>query len=136
MQFTEVVTKMSAYEFLSAILGALVCLSVASERLVEIIKGLIPFLNQQHLDNKKEGLRKSLLQAMSVGSGILTAFLAKPALAEVLPSGWYSLPAIVGLGFLASGGSGLWNSILTWVLNIKNLKKEEAVELHRKNASA
>jgi hypothetical protein len=40
---------------LTTIVSLLVALSVASERLVEIIKGLVPFLNQQNVDPKKEG---------------------------------------------------------------------------------
>jgi len=132
MQLSELVAKMTPVEFLAAILGVLVALSVASERIVEVIKGVIPFLNQQNSDEKKEGLRRSILQAMAVCSGIISALLAKPAVTEILPSGWNSLPAIFALGFLASGGSGLWNGILSCVLNIKNLKKEEVMQLKGK----
>jgi len=31
--------------------------------------------------------------------------------------------SFVVLGLLASGGSGFWNAILTYVLQVKNLKK-------------
>jgi len=123
---------MTPVNFLVAVLGVLVSLSVASERLVEVIKGVIPFLNQQNSDAKKEGWRCSILQAMAVCSGILTALLAKPALVGIFPTGWGSLPTILALGLLASGGSGMWNGLLSWVLSIKNMKKEEFVQLRTK----
>ncbi len=37
---------------LTAIVTILITLSIASERLVEIIKGFIPFLNADTLDNR------------------------------------------------------------------------------------
>jgi hypothetical protein len=126
---TELAAKVTSVEFLAGLLGVLASLSVASERLVEIIKGLIPFLNQENKIERKEAWRCSILQIMAVGSGIITAFLAKPFLKGVLPSGWDEPTVIIALGFLASGGSGLWNGILTWVLAIKNLKKEQFLKL-------
>jgi hypothetical protein len=125
-------SSMTPVETLAAILGVLISLSVASERLVEIIKGVVPFLNLQNVDEKKEGWRKAVLQAMAVCSGILTTWLARPALTDILPRAWTSLPAIFALGFLASGGSGLWNTVLSYVLNIKNMKKEELRQLQKK----
>ena len=70
---------------------------------------------------------------MAVCSGIITTWLARPALADILPHAWTSLPAIFALGFLASGGSGLWNAVLSYVLNVKNMKKEEVKELQKKS---
>jgi CDP-diglyceride synthetase len=133
MGLTELGSNMTAIEALVAIVGVLISLSVASERLVEIIKGFVPFLNLQNPDEKKEGKRKAILQAMAVCSGLVTALLAKPALTGLLPKGWMNLPAIFALGFLASGGSGLWNAILSYVLNIKDMKKEEVKQLQKKN---
>jgi hypothetical protein len=132
MPHGELVAKATSVEFLAGVFGVLASLSVASERLVEVIKGLIPFLNQQNKDEKKEGWRCSILQLMAVASGIITALLAKPFLTGVLPSGWDSPTVIVALGFLASGGSGLWNGLLSWVLAIKNLKKEQFLQLRAK----
>src|SRR5262245_36062259 len=93
---------------ISSLVALLVALSVASERLVEIVKGFVPFLNQENATNPAaEARRKAILQAMAVVAGVLTAFLAGPALPESLvPDHWYSKLA---LGLLASGGSGFWN---------------------------
>jgi len=136
MGLGELATNLTPIEALVAVVGVLVSLSVASERLVEIIKGIFPFLNQQNTDEKKEGWRKAILQAMAVCSGIATAMLARPALADMLPGAWTSFPAIFALGFLASGGSGLWNAVLSYVLNVKNMKKEEVKERQKKNLAS
>jgi len=34
--------------------------------------------------------------------------------------------SILGLGLLASGGSGFWNSVLTYVTKVKDIKTVEA----------
>lgn len=106
----------------------LVALSVASERLVEIIKGFIPALSKRQEDATKEGRRAAILQIIAVLSGILTAFLAMPASKAVLPGTLTSLPGILALGLMASGGSGFWNAILSYLLQIKNIKKSEALK--------
>ncbi len=105
-------------EDLTTIVTLLITLSIASERLVEIIKGIVPFLNQKKDDPTEEGRRKSALQAMAVGAGIVTALLARSVVAEIMPA-WSSIPGLLALGLLASGGSGLWNSVLDYLLKIK-----------------
>src|SRR5262249_46349847 len=105
----------------------LIALSVASERLVAIIKGLVPFLNQENPDPVREGWRSSLLQALAVGCGIVTAMLARPLLPSVVP-GWDNPPGLLALGLLASGGSGFWNSIQGYANQIKDIKKLELKE--------
>jgi hypothetical protein len=109
---------------LTALIGVIISLSVASERLVEIIKGFIPFLDRKADTDQKEGIRRSLIQILAVGSGVLTAFMAKDFLPmEIANSAgnWN----IIGLGLLTSGGSGFWNSILTYVTKVKDIKSAE-----------
>jgi hypothetical protein len=107
---------------LTIIVSLILALSIASERLVEIIKGSIPFLNKENSDANKEGWRRATLHVLAVVAGIITALLARSAIPENVykPSSDLS---IVSLGLLASGGSGLWNSILTYFLKIKDLKE-------------
>ena len=110
---------------LTAMVSLIAALSIASERLVEIIKGYCPYLDQQKEDPKEEGKRRSNLQMLAVASGIVTALLARdyvpPQLSD--PSkGW----SIIGLGLLASGGSGFWNAILTYLLKVKDAAKYNA----------
>ncbi|TFB39016.1 hypothetical protein [Pseudomonas sp. F01002] len=64
-------------EQIAAIVGAVVALSVASERLVEIIKGFIPFLNTASENPEREARRRSYLQILAVLSGVVTALVSK-----------------------------------------------------------
>ena len=115
---------------LVTIVTLLITLSIASERLVEIVKGTLPFLNKENPDSTKEGWRRAVLQAMAVGAGIVTALLARPVISDVVPGAWASVPGLLALGLLASGGSGLWNSILGYLLRVKDIKKLD-VEMKR-----
>jgi len=101
----------------------LIALSVASERLVEIIKGFWPFLNKTNTDATKEGWRRAILQILAVISGIVTALLAQSYITDAIPDGWDRPLGLVVLGLLASGGAGFWNVILSYLLQVKNLKK-------------
>jgi hypothetical protein len=117
---------------LSTIISVLVALSIASERLVEIVKGLCSFLNKENSDPTKERLRRATLQALAVVAGIVTALLAHPAMKDIMPGFSDHWTGIVALGLLASGGSGFWNAILAYVLNVKDIKKADA-ELKKKS---
>lgn len=111
---------------LESIIGLLLAVSIASERLVEIIKGYFPWLNEEKQDPISEGHRKSALQMLAVAAGIVTAFLAQPILADSLSSMKNQGLAILSVGLLASGGSAFWNAILSYMLQVKNIKKQEA----------
>ncbi len=110
---------------LTTVISLLIALSIASERLVDIIKGLVPWLNQQRRKPAEEGWRKAALQILAVIAGITTAWLASAAIPKGvgIPDDW---TGTLALGLLASGGSGFWNSILTYVANAKDLKAAEA----------
>ena len=110
---------------LTTVISLLVALSIASERLVDIIKGLIPWLNQPRRKPAEEGWRKAVLQIIAVIAGITTAWLASAAIPKGIgiPDDW---TGTLALGLLASGGSGFWNSILTYVTKAKDLKAAEA----------
>jgi hypothetical protein len=110
---------------LTAIVGLLVALSVASERLVEIIKGFIPPLTGKSTVQWQEGVRRASNQLIAVGAGILTAYLASPAIPEeVFPATRGA--TVIALGLLASGGSGFWNAVLSYVLQVKDIKEAAA----------
>lgn len=120
---------------LSALLALLVALSVAAERLVEIIKNLPrlgEWLKTENPDAAAEGWRRLVLQLLAVGAGILTAWLAREVLPVIPDTGIKGKETTTGallvLGLLASGGSGFWTSILGYVRNIKEIKKAEAVD--------
>ncbi len=123
---------------LTTVISLLVALSIASERLVDIIKGLVPWLNQPRLRPVDEGWRKATLQVLAVLAGITTAWLSSAAIPKGvgIPDDWTGTFA---LGLLASGGSGFWNSILTYVTKAKDLKAAEAetkqIEVRAKTAT-
>lgn len=109
------------------VISLLVALSIASERLVEIIKGLVPYLNVQKADENQEARRKVAIHILAVVAGVVTTLLARltGSLPADLPAGWNTPVGTLAIGFLVSGGSGLWNGILSYVLQIKDLKKIE-----------
>lgn len=108
-------------------------IAVASERIVEMVKGVFPILWQAKADPKEEAFRRSLLQALSIAISVGVAFTATATLPNELKAlGWVErLPGVFVLGLIAAGGSGFWNALLTLALNIKDLKKGE-VEAQRK----
>ena len=110
---------------LTTVISLLIARSIASERLVDITKGLIPWLNQPRLGPAEEGWRKAALQVLAVIAGITTAWLASAAIPKGvgIPDDW---TGTLALGLLASGGSGFWNSILMYVTKAKDLKAAEA----------
>ncbi len=108
---------------LSDLIIFLVALSIASERLVEIVKGLTPFLREKSDNATAESWRVVAMQLLAMASGIFTAHLTMPAAAEILPESWHSFPGILALGLLASGGSSLWNSVLGYVSSVKDAAK-------------
>ncbi len=122
-------------EQLLSIVTLLIALSVASERLVEIIKNAIPWLNLKRSDSTREGWRKAALQALAVAAGIATAFLAGPAIGDIVSGPWHTVSGLLALGLLASGGSGLWNSVLTYLLKVKDIKGLTAMQMESASRS-
>lgn len=117
---------------LIVIVSLILSLSIASERLVEIIKGFFPSLDKARDDPAEEGRRRSYLQILAVISGIVTSYLARdflPVEVAKVPEGL----AVIGLGLLVSGGSGLWNSVLSYLTQVKEIKKAD-LEVAKKNA--
>jgi len=126
MEPADAVSGLSSIELVYTFVAVLVALSVASERLAEIIKGVIPALNNENRNPTREGYRKAAIQSLAVVCGLVTVLLARPALKNMLPDPWNSTGTFLALGFLTSGGSGFWNGILGYVRNVKEIKKSEA----------
>ena len=104
----------------------LAALSVATERLVEIVKGGVPWLNLQRSPPKQEGWRQVCLHVLAVFAGIITAYLANAALQGIIPGAWSNVGGICVIGLLVSGGSGFWNSILSYLKATKDIKESQA----------
>ena len=115
---------------LSAIITVIIALAIATERLVEIIKGMVPWLDREKPDAKTEARRRAALQLLAAVGGILVALLAWPVVQSLVPSqNKYS--TVGALGLLASGGSGFWNSLLSYVGGMKRLKETEVERAKR-----
>lgn len=110
---------------LEALVGLILTVSIASERLVEIIKGNFLWLNEKQSDPKDEGRRRAALQFLAVASGVITAFLVEPILTPSLSNLTSHASSVLAIGLLASGGSGFWNAILSYLLQMKEQKKLE-----------
>jgi hypothetical protein len=106
----------------------LAALSVASERFVEIVKGTIPWLNTENKNPTQEGFRQAALHVLAAVAGILTALLASSAIQGVVPAALATPPGIFVLGLLVSGGSGFWNSALSYIKAAKDIKEAQATK--------
>jgi hypothetical protein len=112
------------FDNLPTLITLLIALSVATERVVEIVKGFFWQLNEAREDPRLEAKRRFWLHLLAVGGGIAVTLAAWPAVREVVP-GTGDWTMVAALGLLASGGSGFWNTILSYVLKIKDLRKED-----------
>jgi hypothetical protein len=105
----------------------LIALSMATERAVEILKSLVPWLDNVRTEPTSEGRRRASIQALGVLFGIGIVFFTWPIVAQVMDAGSErNVPTVAALGLLASGGSAFWNSLLGIVLNLKVMKGAEA----------
>lgn len=103
-----------------ALLGAL---SVASERIVETVKGFWPWLNTDTPnDLKNEGHRKSAILIVSTIAGIFMALLAQHVPGTGIND--KGLMTTIALGLLSVGGSGFWNSVQGSLNKLKDVTKK------------
>ena len=102
-------------------------LSVATERVTEIIKGL-PILSDWFAVDKsgvQEELRKVSVQLIAVASGAFVSYLVGTAVGDQskIPFADHKLLFSLVSGLLASGGSGVWNSALDIVREVNTQKQ-------------
>jgi hypothetical protein len=121
---------------LSSIVALLVSLSIAAERLVEIVTAPFPFLCQEKADPYQERMRKATLQLLAVIAGVATALLTRPVIQETLPGIEWTLTSTVALGLLVSGGSGFWHSIQGYFNAAKDVRQLTAAEQKQKVTSS
>lgn len=121
---------------LTAFVGLMIAISMAVERCVEIVKGVIPQLGTANSDPKKDGRRAALIQVLAAVFGTLIAEMSKSQIASAVPPSLASLfngswstaltPCLV-IGLMASGGSGFWNHILD-IIGAMKIKQEQAAQ--------
>lgn len=110
---------------LESFIGLLATLSIATERLVEIVKGVVPWINEAKPDPKAEGQRRTALHCLAVVAGMASVALAQYCGLQ-LPDKLENLFGYLAIGILVSGGSGFWNGIVSYIGNVKDVKKAEA----------
>lgn len=94
--------------------------SIATERLVEFTKGMVPFLSEKRTEPIEEKQRKMILMALASIFGIGIVFSSKGFSNEILPAGWESPFALIIIALVSSGGAGAWNRLLKF--------KKQAIE--------
>jgi hypothetical protein len=114
-----------------ALLGAM---SLSVERVVEIIKNMVPFLSKEQEDHKKESYRLAALHLIAAIAGTIIAFVAQEQIQPLLSNifrtqGVIGIPGCVIVGLLASGGSGFWNQCLSIVGEVKKAKELQTQKL-------
>ncbi len=137
---------------LQGILAYLIAMSLASERLVAILKTFVPTLSEeakkdnQEVDLIRDRNRRLVLQGFAILSSWITVGLSAPTIGGDLPSlgafapfhpisfGTFSLPVIL-LAVLTSGGSALWNNVMGYTKAIKDTsqvkKAAETLDFHQ-----
>jgi len=119
---------------ITSIIALLGAMSLSVERVVEIIKSMIPFLAHAQQDANKERWRRFFLYLLSTTVGTLIAYIAQEQIQPLL-SGIFRTPGVIGLpgcfilGLLTSGSSGFWNQSLSIVEEIRKAKKLEVKKL-------
>jgi hypothetical protein len=125
--------------YLSTLLATMVALSVAVERVVEILKqfcGTWPVAKLLFTARATPGAENARCAWMYVLSGCIGTVLAgyTGAGAQILPhSHPYLADAVAGL--LASGGSSFWNHALDMMQAAKVVKEQTAAAVVQANAN-
>ena len=123
---------------LSAFFTFMAAMSIAAERVVEIIKGIVPSLAATDPDANKERRRHMVLQFLAAVAGIIVAAAAhvqvNSSLGNFLNSDYdaWSLPGMglmtvkyLIIGVMVSGGSAMWNHALDIVGALKTVEEKK-----------
>ncbi len=121
---------------IAAFVGVIVAVSIGVERVVELIKGIVPLLSSTW--KRHDGYRIVLVQLLSVVLGAIIAWQMRGQIANTLPRGLKAepgMPLYLLVGLLAGGGSGLWNHVLD-IVRATKLQSESKVGAAMKAAPA
>ncbi len=128
---------------LSALAAVLLAVSLATERLVTILKTIIPQLaddNTSAPDARPERMRRFLVQLLAFWCAWLTvAFLHESGFGLIgtieIGPGNRPIPLVV-LAILASGGSAFWNNVLGYTRAVKEIRVQERERAVLRHADA
>ncbi len=122
---------------LSTFFTLMAAMSIAAERVVEIIKGMFPSLAATDPDANKERRRHMVLQFLAALAGIVVAAAhvqVNSSLGNFMNSDYdaWSLPGMglmtvkyVIIGVMVSGGSAMWNHALDIVGALKTVEEKK-----------
>ena len=121
---------------IASIIALLGVMSLSVERVVEIIKSMVPFLAEQQTDVKRERWRRASLYVLAALVGTVIALVSQeqiqPLLSDIFPEeDSIGLSGCIILGLLASGGSGFWNQSLGIVEEIRKAKRLQVPKKRR-----
>jgi hypothetical protein len=117
---------------IASVVALALALSVAVERVIEILKGLIPILATPQSSPKLENLRTAVIHLLSVAIGTLAARGGGIDLFQKITGvtsnnnhiRW--ICGYVVCGLMAAGGAAFWNHILDIVRSSKIKSETEA----------
>jgi hypothetical protein len=108
---------------ISTSITMIIAVSLAVERVTEILKQMVPWLATELTDEGKERRRRAALQLLAAAIGTLIAFVGNLKLGSQTGPGTDVL-----VGLMASGGSGFWNHALDAVRALKINTEAAATE--------
>ena len=111
---------------LTAFLGFLTALSLATERITETIKGLPVLSGWLAVEQKAasaEEFRKAALHILAIGIGTTLVALTLDQLSTAAGTKFSGPWVPLLFGAMASGGSGMWNSALDIVREVNKQKQ-------------
>jgi len=127
-------------EQLTSLLALFATLSLATERITELIKGL-PGVSrwlavERTVGSTAEEFRKASIHLLAIAIGTVLACLIQDQLSMVvsLPGGGFWICLLFGA--MASGGSGLWNRVLDIVREVNKQKQALREQLKARPAVA
>ena len=114
--------------------GVILALSVAVERVIEILKGWIPWLGESSAKPKVEAAREGLIHALAAVVGAISAWLCGiNPITQLVPNApnthWHRAFDYVIAGLLSSFGSAFWNHLLDILAAIKEGKEAATAAL-------
>jgi hypothetical protein len=124
-----------AIDILSTFVALILAISLAAERLVSILKTFFKWLDEKKANAGAEKVRRIVVLVIAfLAAWITAAFLTEGGgwslFGSIVVSDGHTLPAWL-VGFLASGGSALWNNILGYTKAVKDIRKEQLPEAIR-----
>jgi hypothetical protein len=113
-------------ESMTTLFAFLAALSVATERITEMIKGfpgISSWLSVEKKESAPEEARKVVIHAVAIVIGALLAYMTADQAPASLGLKGGSVWLSVLFGAMAAGGSGLWNSALDIVRETNKQKQ-------------